>query len=365
MRIAQLISARLLNGAARLALNLSEALAERGHEVLVMHRPELGSLQAPGVRFAEVGFRRSLGELAGLARRLDDEGVEVIHTHMSSAHATGVLLRLWRGIPAVATAHSRHFQPHWAFNDQVIAPSQSTADYQRRVNFVSSRRLTVIPNFVDARAITQATPEGRAEARRRLGVDADALVIGQVADITANKRPSDLVAAARPLLEARADAVVLLVGADLDAGETARVRLAAEGLGDRVRLLGRRPDIGAILAGFDIFALTSLSEESPMAILEAMTAGLPVAATDVGGVGELAPEGLAALLSPAGDPAALATNLKRLSDDPGLRRRLGEAGRARALADYARDPIVTRIEQVLGAAAAVRPGWAGRRARPH
>jgi len=360
MRIAQLISARVLNGAARHCLTLSQALAARGHQVTLLYRPELGALDLPGVRCVPTGFGRRPRDLRRVLDLLAGADAEVIHTHMSSAHTTGVLLRLWRGVPTVATAHARHVQLHWIFNDQVIAPSRSTAAYHRRVNLVSAKRLTVINNFVDAGGIAPMAPGARAEARRRLGLEGNALVIGCVADITSNKRQSDLVKAARPLLSVRKDAVLLLMGATLDAEEMNRVRQAAEGLGDQVREFGRRTDVGEILAGLDIFALSSLTEEAPMAVLEAMAAGLPVAATDVGGVAELARDGVAALLTAPGDPAALGASLERLAGDPALRQRLGEAGRARALGDFAPGPIVARIEEVLTIAAAARPDWARR-----
>ena len=162
MRIAQLISARVLNGAARHCLSLSEALAAHGHEVMLLHRPDLGALAIPSVRCVPTGFGRSLRDLQQVMGLMTDADVEVVHTHMSSAHTAGALMRLWRGVPVVATAHARHFQLHWALNDQVIAPSRSTAAYHRRVNRVAANRLTVIHNFVDPAAVQFASPAARA-----------------------------------------------------------------------------------------------------------------------------------------------------------------------------------------------------------
>ena len=361
MRIAQFISARVMNGAARHCLAFSAALTARGHEVTVFHRPDLREALGgtAAVRFEITDFRRSLRELDRIARRLAASGTQVIHTHMSSAHTLGAVLRAWRGVPTVATAHSRHFQLHWRFNDRVIAPARSTAAFHRRVNRIPASRLVVIPNFVDADAFAPASPGRCAESRRALGLAPDALVIGSVADIIALKRPSDLVSAARGVLGGPDEAVLLLAGAEIDAAEARRLSAASQGLAERVRRLGRVGDVGAVLAACDVFALASLTEEAPMAVLEAMACGLPIAATDVGGVGELAPHELAALLSPPRDVPALARNLQRLAADPGLRRRLGEAGRARALAGFAAGPIVERIEAVLAEAAALRPRWAG------
>ena len=356
MVIAQLVSARVLNGAARHCIALSQALAERGHQVLLLHRPELDPPALPaGVTPMAISFRRSPGEMTHLARRLKAAGVEVIHTHMSSAHFHGALLRSFWGVPTVGAAHARHFQPHWLFNDRVIAPSRSTAAYHLKVNRISPRRMRVIPNFIDPEAYPEITPARRAAARARLGLDPDALVIGSVADIMIGKRPSDLIAAARPLLSAGARLVI--AGAELDADEARRVHVAAEGLG--VELLGRRTDVPEILPAFDIFALASEREELPISVLEAMAAGLPVVAVQTGGLPEMVAEGETGLLVPARDTAAMGERLRRLAEDPALRARMGAAGRARAFAEFGRGPIVERIEAVLMEAAALRPDWRG------
>ena len=356
MKIAELVSARVMNGAARHCLALSAALAERGHEVLLLHRPELAPPAAPsGVTPLATDFRRTPGELLALARRLRAAGIQVIHTHMSSAHFHGALLRTFWGVPTVGAAHARHFQPHWLFNDRVIAPSRSTAAYHLRVNRVSPDGMRVIPNFIDPEAYPEPTPARRAAARVRLGLGPDELVIGSVADIIGAKRPSDLVVAARPLLEAGAR--LLIAGAELDAAEAVRVRTLAEDLGGRVQLLGRRADVPDLLAAFDIFALASEREEAPMAVIEAMAAGLPVVAVDVGGLSEQVVEAETGFLVPAHNTAAFGERLRRLADDPALRARMAAAGRARVLAAFGKGPIVARIEAVLAEAAALRPGW--------
>jgi glycosyltransferase involved in cell wall biosynthesis len=356
MRIAELVSARVMNGAARHCVALSQALAERGHQVLLLHRPELEPPPLPdGVTALPTPFRRSPGELARLARRLKADGTQVIHTHMSSAHFHGALLRAFWGVPTVGAAHARHFQPHWLFNDRIIAPSASTAAYHLRVNHVSPAKMRVIPNFIDPAAWPEITSGRRAAARAQLGLEPGVLAIGSVADITQGKRPSDLVIAARPLLQAGAR--LFIAGAELDAAEAARTRQAAGGLG--ARLLGRRADVPELLAAFDIFALASEREEMPVAILEAMAAGLPVLAVDTGGVAEMVQEGEMGFLVAARDTAAMSERLQRLAADPDLRARMGSAARARAFAEFGLDAIVTRIESVLAEAGALRPGWRG------
>jgi len=106
--------------------------------------------------------------------------------------------------------------------------------------------------------------------------------------------------------------------------------VSRRGLASSVELLGLRLDVPDLLARSDIFALCSRSEGHPVSILEAMAAGLPVVATDVGGVAEAVVEGETGFRVPPGDPAAVATALQRLIENDQLRRRLGEAGRRRA-----------------------------------
>jgi glycosyltransferase involved in cell wall biosynthesis len=99
------------------------------------------------------------------------------------------------------------------------------------------------------------------------------------------------------------------------------------GLDAFVALTGDRDDVPELLATSDVFVLSSRSEGGPISVLEAMAAGLPVVASDVGGVREQVDEGVSGLLVPAGDPAALAAALERVLGDPQLRRDLGAAGR--------------------------------------
>jgi glycosyltransferase involved in cell wall biosynthesis len=97
-----------------------------------------------------------------------------------------------------------------------------------------------------------------------------------------------------------------------------------------VQFLGQRDDVGALLAAFDIFTMSSETEGSPLALIDAMRAGLGVVATAVGGIPEMAPHGECAVLVPPNDADRLATGIALLVQDRALRERLGAAARDRA-----------------------------------
>jgi len=129
---------------------------------------------------------------------------------------------------------------------------------------------------------------------------------------------------------------LLAVGGDWNAaGYAAHVReLAREaGVLAHVHFENHRQDIGAVLATADIFVLPSLGDARPRSIIEAMSLGIPVVASEVGGIPSLVVHEETGLLVPPGDPVRLASALQRLSDSAALRRRMAAAGRARAEAE--------------------------------
>ena len=133
-----------------------------------------------------------------------------------------------------------------------------------------------------------------------------------------------------------------------DHGADMETVFAMAGLGLRVRRLGYRRDVPALLAAADIFTLPSHFEGLPMSVIEAMLTGLPVVATDIRGPREQVVDGVTGLLGPPGTVAPLAAALARLVADPGLRARMGEAGRLRALDLYTERAVVERTLDLLG-----------------
>jgi glycosyltransferase involved in cell wall biosynthesis len=116
-------------------------------------------------------------------------------------------------------------------------------------------------------------------------------------------------------------------------------------LEQRVTLLGRRLDIPGLLSQSDIFVMASDSEGTPNAVMEAMAAGLPVVATDVGDVPRLVADGINGFVVPCNETGEypMASALAKLLTDPGLRARMGAAGRARAESEFGLDRLAERV----------------------
>jgi glycosyltransferase involved in cell wall biosynthesis len=187
----------------------------------------------------------------------------------------------------------------------------------------------VIPNGIPVERFHN--PGARERWRREHGFGVDDGLVVSAARLEPQKNPLGL-------LESFARAMGqdprwrLLLAGDGSLRAAAGARAEALGLAGRIHFLGVRKDIPELLAASDIFALASDWEGSPVAVMEAMAAGLPVVATAVGGVPELVDHGATGFLAPPGDVETHAAALAALARDPALRRDYGERARTRAAA---------------------------------
>jgi glycosyltransferase involved in cell wall biosynthesis len=170
---------------------------------------------------------------------------------------------------------------------------------------------------------------GRDDVRAELGIPAAATVVGSVTRLSPQKAPLDLVDAFGLAARARPETWFLIVG-DGSLRAEVEARLLRVGLAGRVVLTGVRRDVPELLGAMDVFALSSLWEGLPRAILQAMAARLPVVATAADGTAEVVREGATGFLVPRGRSDVFGERLVRLADDPALRRALGDAGHAAA-----------------------------------
>ncbi len=206
------------------------------------------------------------------------------------------------------------------------------------------RKGVLVPTSVDTERYRPGTPP-RLGLRARLGTPPGTPVIGCVAQLVPIKGHPVLI---ESLLHVPA-AHLWLAGKELDQGYAAQLRRQAAELGvaDRVSFLGEVQDVPALLSELDAFVLPTPSGEGcPVALLEAMAAGLACVAADVPGSRDVIESGTSGLLVRPGDPAALGTALRNLAGDAGSRRALGAAARGRILQRYTIDREVAAYEAI-------------------
>jgi glycosyltransferase involved in cell wall biosynthesis len=239
--------------------------------------------------------------------------------------------------------------------DAVLVNSEAAANELASRFHVPPERIVRIGAGVDIAAFAGAAPN-RALSED-LGLDGRPLV-GIVAKLSRVKGHEHFLAAAAEVARERPDARFLIVG---DGPRRAQLeRLSAElGLSRVVVFLGARADVSSVLKLLDVFALSSLSEGAPNAVIEAMAAGVPVVAPRVGGVPELVREGVTGTLFEPGDDRALARAIVDLLDDRARARAMGEAGAALARERYEIDGVVRRVERILAGLVEARGRRAG------
>jgi glycosyltransferase involved in cell wall biosynthesis len=189
-------------------------------------------------------------------------------------------------------------------------------------------------------------PEEKAAFRRREGIPVDAPVVLCVSNFYPYKGHADLVDAIAKIAPAVPEAVFLLVGRDSGTLDATRARVRERGIERAVRFPGSRADVADLLRASDLFVHPSHEEGFSNAILEAMAAGLPVVASDVGGNREAVLDGETGRLVPAGAPAALAAALGELLADDRMRKAMGESGRKRATERFSLDRMVAEMESL-------------------
>jgi glycosyltransferase involved in cell wall biosynthesis len=219
-----------------------------------------------------------------------------------------------------------------------IAVSEAIAAQVRDRLGWPARTVEVIRNGVDVRRFgREPDPEVRAE----LAGGSRELLVLTTARLDPQKGVDILLRAARDVEGAR-----FVVAGEGEERDRLEREAAALGLGERVRFLGRREDVPALLAAADAFVLPSRFEGTPLALIEAMAAGKPIVASAIPGTDELVTDGETGLLVPPDDAGALAAALRRVVSDAGLRARLAAAARFRAETDFSAVRTTRRVTGV-------------------
>ena len=315
-------------------------------------------LRTRGYEVVSLGLdikRTSTWRVVGAVRRLLKAGQpDILHTHLYHPNLYGRLGSLGLGLPGVVAAvhnsytqvkfHRRvwNFLLGWA-SDRVLVGSAQVWQDVRRYDGVPASRLLLLPYGIDLAELD--TRLSRQEARERLGLSGEGLVIGAVGRLEEQKGHTHLLAALPELQRRIPDLVVLIVGEGREEEKLKR-QVRELRLANTVRFLGTRRDLTEIYRALDLFVHPSLWEGLPLALLKAMGAGLPVVATRVSGSQEAIADGVNGYLVAPGDPQALARAILELHRHPEARRRLGDAARRTVAARYSLEPMLQSLEEL-------------------
>jgi glycosyltransferase involved in cell wall biosynthesis len=349
-------------GVGRHVRDLAEGLAARGQEVVLCGPSMPGAMPAPPPRVSHVRLDldravapradlTALRELAAIVRRTRPT---LIHAHSSKAGAMARLGRILQPrLPVLYTPHGYAFAGFFSSAlerrayreiEHALAPLASRvvcvceAEGRLAAELGPKRRVRVVRNGIEAAGAGPIDPR-MAELRGR-GPLVCALTL-----LRAGKGIETLIDATPRMRERHPRVQVAIWGAGPEL-ESLRARASAAEVGDIVHFPGASSDPLSVLRGADVFVHPSLAEALPYVILEAMSVGRPIVASDVGGVGEALVDGESGLLVQAGDARGLARAMSGLLDDPDRSASIGAAARDRVEQRFSRAAMIDRLLEV-------------------
>ena len=373
IRVCQFITELRPAGAERCVYELATRLPREQFEVEVLALrggAYADQLSAAGIPVHVLDLRRRLDpkKFSQLVRILREGRFDILHTHLFHADLVGRPAARRAGVPhLVHSVHvaERRFRP-WQFAwarwtrtwcDRIVCVSQGVRDFHARQAHLPLEDYTVIYNGVDVQRYAR-DPSQRNELRRRWGIAEGEVLCGFVGRLDEQKGIPELV-----------DLMTRLSGSPGNTGPAIQFVLAGDGpmrgfleeavtrrgLARNVRVLGFTDDIPGVLWACDLFLQPSRWEGFCLAAAEAMAAGLPVVGTDVDGLNEVVADGQTGILCRVGDVAALTEAVRRLAQDPSVRERMGQLGRARVLEHFSVDRFVAGHQELYASMVATGP----------
>jgi len=293
---------------------------------------------------------RWIVQCCGMVRQ---QNVSLIHAHEFRANVFGALVAKLCGIPLVATVHGKNYYPdhakrrmayRWASRAaHMVAVSYDLRRFLEERIGIAHDRVTVIHNGVDM--IQQGSLAQMRRLRSEFGVGEDEFVIGIVGSLYPVKGHAYLFHALRTVLVHHPKTRLLVIGQG-DLEQALKQEVLELGIERAVSFLGLRDDVPRILPLLDLFVLPSLSEGLSVALLEAMSAGVPVIASKVGGNPEIVVNGETGYLVPPQRPEELASRIIEFMSNQESSRLMGERGRERVAREFTTARMLERYQDL-------------------
>jgi glycosyltransferase involved in cell wall biosynthesis len=339
MRALQLTTHIDIGGIGNYVLSLSRALKAEGVECVVASSG--GSFEG---EFAEGGIPlkriniKTKSELSpkvfmavlAVKRLVKEENIDIIHAHTRVSQVVAFFVSRLTGVPYVTTCHGffkkrlRGVFDTWG--DKVIAISDAVRQHLLVDLGVKENRVKTVYSGVDIEKFSKKySAEELSDIKSSLGL-AGGRVVGTIGRLSDVKGQSYLIQAVFQILSKRKDVVCVIAG---DGPEEKSLKGLAKNLGiDRsVRFMRSQPDTRQLLSDMDLFVFPSVKEGLGLSLLEAMAAGRPCAASDIGGISDIIEDRRNGLLFPVGDVRKMKESITALLDDADFRRVIGEAAR--------------------------------------
>lgn len=358
MNIALMLESDGPGGAEKVLVYLAEGLRERGHAVFPVGPADgCGWLAA---QFRERGFspetfavtrRFDPSCVRGLGQLFKQRSIDVVHSHEFGMAVYGGVASAISRRPHVITMHGgRYYDSNsrrraalrWAlrFSRAGVAVSRATRAHIEESLGLPSGSLHVVYNGM------HFDPGDRSLVRAELGLADDALLIVAIGNLYEVKGHAYLIRALKRLGSVSVGSPHLAIAGRGEEEGALRSLTTELGIDDRVHFLGFRDDVKDILAAADVYAMPSLSEGHPLALLEAMFARKAIIASAVGGIPEVVSSGETAVLVPPGDSEALAAALPELLANSKLRTRLAEAAHRHAQSRFSVQAMAEEYERI-------------------
>ncbi|MGH7857711.1 MAG: glycosyltransferase, partial [Candidatus Binatia bacterium] len=304
---------------------------------------------------------RDLGALRRLYELIRREKPSIVETHTGKAGLLGRVAARLAGVPVVVhTFHGHVLHSYYGplrtlaarrmeavlarWTDRLLVVSDRVGSELAGYGIGSHEQIRVIPLALDLEELTQAAAL-RGELRGELGIEPESFLIGIVGRLFPIKNHELFLEAAARVARAEPSARFIVVG-DGPRRRELEQEAARLGIAGKTFFTGWRRDLPRIYGDLDVLVVSSKNEGTPVSAIEAMSAGVPVVATSVGGLPDLVAHGETGLLTRAGDPEELAGAILRLRRDPAMAERIRAVARSRVLDRFALSRLVQEMDEL-------------------